>query len=467
MRISKGALLAFGAILFMDAASCHVAAQDIFQPGPAQPQSHDLYASYEAADTAGAATVVGDATVISDKAADAVPDKSKDDGKGDGKEESKDEKPTCRWCHDGKMGDPWTLPQACFLKENGIEIHGWGSAGMDTNAHGAASNGPLGFNNFTDFNLNQLMVYAEKKVDTEKNCFDVGGRVDYLYGIDGPKTQAFGDQGWDSGWNSSNRYGSAIPQMYVEFAFGDWDIKGGRFWTPIGFEVVPATGNFFYSHSYTCYYAEPFTHTGFLVTKKVDEKLSVFGGWVDGWDSGWGDRNNEGNFLGGVNLTMSEKATLGWTVTAGNWGSGKTINGVQLTTGDIYMNSFVLTLKITDKWTWVGQHDLGINSNTGSDDTAWYGLNQELTYKVNDCWSTGGRFEWFRDQDGARVVAGNAGNYYEATLGVNYKPHANLLLRPEVRWDWYDGQVANNNHPFDNGNSNNQFSGGFDMIFTF
>lgn len=381
---------------------------------------------------------------------------------------AEEEKPTCRFCTAGKLGDPWTLPQPCFLKEHGIEVHGWASSGIYGNNYGDPSNGPLGFNNFSDFNLNQLTVYAEKKTNTEEKGWDIGGRIEYMYGTDAVKTQAFGDQGWDYGWNSSSRYGSAIPQMYAEFAFDDWSIKAGRFYTPIGYEVVPATGNFFYSHSYTCFYAEPFTHTGFIATKKVNDKLSVFGGWVDGWDSGWDNRNGADNFIGGATLTMSEKATLAWTMTAGNWGAGRDFNGTALSTGDIYMNSLVLTLKITDKWTYVLQHDLGINSNLATANTSWYGINQELFYKINDCWSAGGRMEWFRDDDGVRVVAGNAGNYYEATMGLNFKPHSNLMLRPELRWDWYEGSVATaTSHPFNDGQSNNQFSAGFDMILTF
>ncbi len=376
-------------------------------------------------------------------------------------EEEEEAEDTCRWCHGGKLGEPWALPQPNFFKEKGINISGWVEAGVYTNAHGALSNGPLGFDNRTDFNMHQLALAIEKKTDTEKKCWDIGGRVDYLFGADGPDAQAFGDQSWDYGWNSSSQYGSAIPQMYVELAFGDWTIKGGRFWTAIGYEVVPATGNFFFSHSYTCYYAEPFTHTGFQVTRKINDKLSLFGGWVDGWDSGFDNRNSADNFLGGVNLTFSEKASLIWAVTAGNWGSGVIGNA-----GKIYMNSFVFNYKLTDKWTYVFQHDLGSNTDNGTGDTMWYGVNQYLTYQINDCTAVGARLEWFRDNDGVRVVAGNAGNYYEATLGVNVKPHSNLLIRPEIRWDWYEGTVTGGS-PFNNGQSNSQFSGGFDMIVTF
>jgi hypothetical protein len=380
-------------------------------------------------------------------------------------EASAEEEEECksRWCHCGEMGDPWTLPQPCLFQQMDIKISGWTEAGMLTNNHGAPSNGPLGLNNLTDFNLHQLWFTAEKKTNTEDNCWDLGGRVDYVYGVDGPDTQSFGDQGWDYGWNSSSRYGSAIPQMYLELAFGDWSIKGGHFYTAIGYEVVPATGNFFYSHAYAFYYSEPFTHTGFQVTRKLNDKISVFGGWVDGWDSGWENLNDSDTFLGGVNLTLSEKASLVWAVNTGNWGSGQFGNS-----GDIYMNSFVFSYKLSDNLTYVLQHDLGKNTNLADGDKLWYGFNQYLLYKMNDCWSAGARFEWFKDQDGARVVPGNSGDYCEITLGLNYKPHANLLLRPEIRWDWYDGEVAAvDAHPFNRGQSDSQFTGGFDLIFTF
>ena len=31
------------------------------------------------------------------------------------------------------------------------------------------------------------------------------------------------------------------------------------------------------------------------------------------------------------------------------------------------------------------------------------------------------------------------GSFYETSLGLNYKPNANLTIRPELRYDWYDG----------------------------
>jgi hypothetical protein len=370
-----------------------------------------------------------------------------------------------RWCHCGEMGDPWTLPQPCFFQKHNIKISGWMDAGVLANNHGNESNGPLGLENTSNFQMNQLWLYAERATSTEDKCWDIGGRADFVFGADGPDTQAFGDQSWDYGWGGVD-YGSAMPQVYVEVARGDWKVKAGRFYTPIGNEVVPATGNFFYSHAYCFYYAEPFTHTGMLATRQCGEKFSFFGGWVDGWDSGFANNNDEGMFLGGVNWKMSDKANIIWALTAGDFGSGNVLpNGAVGSTGSLYMNSIVFTYQLSEKWKYIFQSDLASN-DTGVDTNQWYGINQYLLYQINKCWGAGGRLEWFADPDGVRGL-GAAGDFYEATLGLNYKPHANVTIRPEIRWDWYDGPAVAGGLPYNGGESSSQFAGGFDVLVTY
>ncbi len=106
----------------------------------------------------------------------------------------------------------------------------------------------------------------------------------------------------------------------------------------------------------------------------------------------------------------------------------------------------------------------------------WYGLNQYLIYCLNPCWSAGLRVEWFRDQDGIRVAGlgdGNRntgpypGNFWEVSAGLNWKPHANLTVRPEVRWDWYDGTAPGGVLPYDAGQRASQFLFGCDLVLTF
>ena len=275
----------------------------------------------------------------------------------------------CDPCSACCLGDPWTLfGQTC----SGIKVGGWVSAGGYANAHGNADNGPLGFNNVADgFTMNQLWGFIDKPVDTGGYGWDIGGRVDYVFGVDGPDTQAFGDVGWDNGWNSSRDYGSAIPQLYGEVGYNDWTVKAGHFYTTIGHEVVQAPDNFFYSHAYTMYYGEPFTHTGALAAYNGFENWTFYGGWTAGWDTGFNNSGDASTFLGGASYRMCEDVTLTYMLNAGDWG---TING-----GDIYMHSIVLELALLENFTWIIQNDLGVQSGVvGANRDSHWGWRQPV-----------------------------------------------------------------------------------------
>ena len=51
-------------------------------------------------------------------------------------------------------------------------------------------------------------------------------------------------------------------------------------------------------------------------------------------------------------------------------------------------------------------------------------------------------------------------------MGVNYKPTTNLTFRPELRYDWYDGdQNFLGNDPYDDGSSASQWLAAVDVIW--
>ena len=77
-------------------------------------------------------------------------------------------------------------------------------------------------------------------------------------------------------WNASKQYGLAMPQVYGEMGVGKLSAKLGRFYTPIGYESMMATSNFFYSMNYALRYAEPTTHTGGVFTWKTSDELSLY-----------------------------------------------------------------------------------------------------------------------------------------------------------------------------------------------
>ncbi len=354
--------------------------------------------------------------------------------------------PCC--CH----GEPWTLQGLLTGDSACYNYGGWLSVGAYGNAHGAASNGPVGMRNIgNEFTVNQLWGYFERTTNTNGYGWDWGFRTDVVFGVDGQDTQAFGSlpDAWDNPWDTSAQYGTALPQVYAEVAINDLKVKMGHFYTIMGYETVPATGNFFTSHAYTMYFGEPFTHTGALAEYSLFENVTVWGGWVQGWDTAFDNPLDSSDFLGGVRVPLTDAATLAWTVDIGHDG----VNGY-----DYYLQSIVADFSLTERLNYVLQSDWG--SATNGISAQWYGVNNYLFYTINDCWKLGGRFEWFRDDDGFRGLA--AGEYWELTGGVNWKPTANLIVRPELRYDWANGAA-----PFDGGTADDQLSGGFDLIVTF
>ena len=361
--------------------------------------------------------------------------------------------PCC--CH----GCPWTMQSLLTgdLCCGSLTYGGWVSAGAYANQYGAPNNGPVAFRQVGDgFTVNQVWGYMEKAVNTGGCGWDWGFRADAVFGVDGPDTQAFNSSpdAWDNPWDSGRDYGGALPQVYGEIGINNLKVKVGHFYTIMGYEVVQATGNFFTSHAYTMNFAEPFTHTGVLAEYNYCDNLTIWGGWVQGWDTAFDNPLESNDFLGGISVPLTDSATLTYTLDFGR---------DNLTNDEYFLQSAVADFGLTKKLNYVLQSDWGSVSNNRS--AQWYGVNNYLFYTINDCWKLGTRMEWFRDDDGFRNVAGGnvPGEFWAVTCGINWSPTANLRVRPELRYDWTNGTAT----PFDGGTQDNQLSGGFDVIMTF
>jgi len=275
-----------------------------------------------------------------------------------------------------------------------------------------------------------------ERVADGSSGFDVGFRLDVVYGTDAQKTQAFGndDARWDASAGFSNgAYGWALPQAYIELAAGDVAVKAGHFYTLVGYEVGTAPDNFFYSHALTMFNSEPFTHTGVLGTFSGLEDLEIYAGWTLGWDTGFDQyTTNEAagsSFLGGFSATLTDSLAFTYITTFGDFGarSDAAFYGGNPNVADesAYSHSLVFDASITDELNYVFQSDLvSVRNGVGHEQV---GINQYLFYSLNDCMAVGSRYEWWKN-DGT--------SFNEVTYGVNIRPHANIVLRPEVRHDW-------------------------------
>jgi hypothetical protein len=381
------------------------------------------------------------------------------------------------------------------LKQDSATCTGWVSGGIMGNSESPASrfNGPTTFADQDEGQLNQFYgVLQRTPADMSKNCgWFIGGDIDFMWGSDYLFTTAAGLDGSSVGnvprWKTSSNsfdYGFAMPQMYLETDYDDLKIKWGHFYTIIGYEVVPDIGNFFYTHAYTMQYGEPFTHTGVLASRNINDNWA----WNAGIVAGWNDFTLEegAQFLGGITYTDKDYGSLAFSLITGDEselnasGEGPYANRTMIST--------VWTRNLTSRWTYVFQNDDGWQQNavdaSGASTAEWYGINQYLFYKINCCWTLGWRFEWFKDKDGFVVTeplraddngstfySGFTGSFYETSLGLNYKPNGNFTLRPEVRYDWYTGSSGANSstggaaEPYNDGADKNQFLFGLDAIY--
>ena len=399
-----------------------------------------------------------------------------------------------------------------FLLNRGIETYGFIDVGIGTNAWGADWNGPITFNDRAwQGQMNQLYLINERILKEDQ--LSLGGRVDLLYGTDYIYTTA---TGFDGGWNDTNGgnryYGLAMPQLYGEVGTQALNVKFGHFYTLIGYEVVPAIGNFFYTHAYTMQYGEPFTHTGVLATWNPNDQLSIIGGITNGWDN-WDNglptlqanpfpgSTSNASFLGAVTFSSSDGSqALTLANSSGNeFATASFVNPTSAYVGNRTVTSIVYSNEFTDQLTYVYQSDLGYQAYAGGDipvyyetqgqqpgSAYWYGVNQYLFYNFTDYLIGGLRLEWFRDNNGTRVqyglrdgspeATGFAGNFWAMTWGLNYLVGNNLVIRPELRYDWFSQDLGNAAQgvglPFGKtagglGTQSDQFYGGCDIIWQF
>lgn len=390
---------------------------------------------------------------------------------------------------------------ADLYKRSGLEIGGWINGGATYNANNP-SDGFNGTVTFADranrFQLNQLNLFIERSVEMDTSNWSLGGRFDFLFGTDAIYTQAFGISAFDENtgepsdrgnWDlnlcckSTRTYGIALPQAYLEAHVpvgNGLNVKAGHFYTPLGYESVPAPDNFFYTRAYILNSGEPFTHTGFLGTYNIDKNWTIqgaatTGSATGGWDGGFDKQLDNWGGLANLSWSSDDKRTS--MALGGTYGQ-TAVNQPWM------MYSVVLQHWFTPRMHGVLQHTHGwaadINLPEGIRNAAWYSINTHLTYDLQKNLSIGIRAERFHDRNGWRVFspyrilsamnnkgvsyAGNVplvsapADYYAVTLGMNWKPAMhwnkgwkpvrNLNIRKNIRYDRADG-IDMAFHPFD------------------
>jgi len=327
-----------------------------------------------------------------------------------------------------------------------------------------------------DPTLNQIDLAIERTVDVTKHQFDIGGRVEVIYGADsrlihsngfnfyGPNS-AGGSKNLAPGIERSPENQFDVEQAYVDVAApvgNGLRIRAGKFVTLVGYETINPTTNPLFSHSFLFTFAEALTQTGIYGTYAFNDQFSLDLGIDRGWDQTLQDNNGAIGGFGRISYASADKKTNIY----GTIHSGPELasdSGHYRTLFDLVMN-----------YQWSDQINLGLNGDyvygggeaADGDEAQYFGLAGYASYKINDYFTVNGRAEWFDDNDGARV-AGTSANYYEGTLGVNITPFpndalgSNWKIRPEIRYDYASKGI------FDGGTQNWQATTAIETYFTY
>jgi hypothetical protein len=396
------------------------------------------------------------------------------------------------------------LMKALGREDKPVKVYGWLQNSYTYNANGRGITGQ----NFgvTPNNLanqwqgNQYYVIVEKPLE-QNDKINFGFRVDSLFGNDWLFNHSHGI--FDTAFKINHFAGYDPAQFYAEMHLpwltkGGIDIKGGRFYTILGYEVVPATGRPLLSVPYMFNYGQPFTHIGVLSTWHLTDRINIYNGAVNGSDHGIIE-NLKYNYLGGITWTSKDsKANIAISTIAGPQQYPRFLpsntyiqpTGVPVTPpqfsgrvnpfyagNDRSTTTLVGSYKWTDKFTQVIESDLSFEANVpfsspitarnplGRHNAEWQSFGNWFLWQFwkqddRDIMTAVWRSEVFRDNNGIRT--GFSDNFYEMTVGFIIKPKPYLWVRPEFRYDW-----AQFTHPYTDGTRNSQFTIGVDAILLF
>lgn len=347
---------------------------------------------------------------------------------------------------------------------DGVSISGFVDSSYSYNFNSPSSGTSVGRvfdHDSNSFSVNAAKLAIQKAISNDN---PVGFRADLYAGNDSELIHSAG-----LGTSSES---VDLEQAYVETnvplskgisGLNDLNIKFGKFVTLAGAEVIESKDNWNYSRSLLFGYAIPFTHTGARATYAWDNGWDLALGINNGWDLF--DDNNDSKTLeahfgfNNIALPYDSSATIALQGYVGPELEGN--NSGQRTLGDI-----VVTYKTPWKpltflynFDYANQED----ANGPGDSANWYGHAGYFRYELDDQWSVSGRGEFFRDDDGYRIVAGTPATYREFTATVEYRPWKNIITRLEFRNDRASKDV------FDDGDakSNTQDTLGGELIYLF
>jgi hypothetical protein len=188
---------------------------------------------------------------------------------------------------------------------NGIHLSAQLESGFMGNPSGPADGlnfGQLFTDHANQFQLNQVLLTAQKPLDPKNPDYQWGFKVQFMYGSDARYTQFLGEL---NRVNPNARYQFDVVDANVQahlpwLTEGGIDLKAGQYPTPLGCETIDPSTNPFYSHSYIFQFGLPFNHTGALTTTHISSLLDVYAGADTGSNTTFGPLDENNGAIAGI-----------------------------------------------------------------------------------------------------------------------------------------------------------------------
>ncbi|MET0336481.1 MAG: outer membrane beta-barrel protein, partial [Caulobacter sp.] len=307
-----------------------------------------------------------------------------------------------------------TTASAATLSElaSAVEVSGWISSSY---VHSFIDE-DLALTRATDiesdsFQLNQAVLNLGS---TSESGF--GGFVSLMIGEDADRlvNSSYGEGAGDK---------IGIPEAYISYTSGAWTIKGGRYGTLAGYEVVSDAANPLLSRSLQFPAAEPYYHTGVRAAYAASDSTTLYFGVANSAFGGFADDSNEQKTIeAGASFALSESFSLGI----------YDYYGTENDIGSVNYFDVVASLAASEKLT------LAANFDWYKDDFGDItGIAAYATYQMNDRWATTVRLESLkRDFDGGPNYTVRA-----ATVDLAFTPTDNFRVLFEARIDDADEDI--------------------------
>jgi len=239
-----------------------------------------------------------------------------------------------------------------------------------------------------------------------------------------------------SSWTKSAQFLKEGYLSYLAPIGKGLQIDAGKFVTPAGAEVIESNGNWNYSRSLLFYYAIPYYHFGMRAKYTFNDKVSVTGLVVNGWNNIID--NNTGK-TGGVSLALTPNKK--WSITE-NYLFGPEQNK---NNGDFrHLTDTVIGYTPTPKLSLQANIDYGREMKwlTTGHSADWSGIAGYVRYAFTPKLAFAGRYEYFNDHDG--WATGTQQHMQEVTTTIERKVATHMISRFEYRHDLSNRDFFNN-----------------------